>query len=122
MASTSEIDAASEEEVKNDAEAMASDQIRRTIADVYTFVRSCDVNKTISSFTLDHYIDEAKRRIKEPTILRSASDPSKGVGTRSSQLEALTKLEESFAKTYEQAKKMAEEADTTKEPSSGSSS
>jgi hypothetical protein len=121
MADTTDVEAAAAEEVKSDAEAQAGDQIRRTIADVYTFVRSCDINKTISSFTLDHYIDEAKRKIKEPRILRSAADPSRGVGTRASQLEALTKLEEEFSKTYEQAKKLAEAADVDKEPSSESS-
>jgi hypothetical protein len=116
MSSTADTETA-EVKVQSDADTKAGDQIRRSIADVYTFVRSRDINKTISSFTLDHYIDEAKRRIKEPKILRSASDPSRGVGTRPSQLEALTKLEESFNKTYEQAKKLAEEADVNKEPS-----
>jgi hypothetical protein len=121
MASTADVDTAAVQEVKDDAEAMAGDQVRRTIADVYTFVRSCDINKTISGFTFDHYIDEAKRRIKEPKILRSAADPSKGVGTRSGQLEALTKLEEEFNKTYEQAKKLAEAADVGTAPASASS-
>ena len=88
----------------------ADDQIRRTLADVYTFVRAAEINKTISSFSLDHYIDEAKRRIKDDRVLRSASNPSKGTGTRPSQLDALTKLEETFNKVYDQAKEMADKA------------
>ncbi len=84
------------------------DQVRRTLADVYTFVRAAEINKTIASFTFDHYIDEAKRRIKEPSAIRTASNPS-GTGTRPSQLESLTKLEEAFNQVYEKAKQMAEE-------------
>lgn len=89
-----------------------SDEIRKTIGNVYTFVRSAEINKTISSFTLDHYIDEAKRKIKEPRVLRSASDPGKGVGTRPSQLEAIEALEELFNKSLAKAKEMAAAADT----------
>ncbi len=92
-------------------ESNQSDEVRRIVGDVYTFVRSAEINKTISGFTLDHYIDEAKRRIKEPRILRSASDPGKGAGTRPGQLEELEKLEETFNKTFEKAKEMAEKAD-----------
>lgn len=88
----------------------AGDAIRRTLADVYTFVRSAETNKTIAGFTLDHYIEEAKNRIKTPRILRSASDPEKGVGTRPAQLEALERLEEEFNKTYAKAKELAEKA------------
>lgn len=70
--------------------------MRTVLADTYTFVRSNEINKTISSFTFDHYIDEAKRAIKEDRVLRSASSPSVGVGSRPSQLTALTKLEQDF--------------------------
>jgi hypothetical protein len=84
------------------------DQIRRVLNDVYTFVRSQEVNRSVASFTLDHYIDEAKRRIKDPRILRAASDPSKGVGVRPSKLEALAKLEQDFTSMYNKAKEMAD--------------
>lgn len=83
-----------------------SDQIRRAFADAYTFVRSSEINKTIASFSLDHYIDEAKREIKDPRILRAASEPTVGIGTRPSKLEALEKLESDFAKAVESAKTM----------------
>lgn len=96
------------ETVKNPTE---NDELRRTVADVYTFVRSVDINKTISAFTLDHYIDEAKRKIKEDRVLRSASDPGKGVGTRPSQLTALEKLEETFGKAFEKMSALALKAD-----------
>ncbi len=99
------------EEKANAIESSESDEIRKTIGNVYTFVRSSEINKTISGFTFDHYLDEAKRRIKEPRVLRSASDPGKGVGTRPGQLEALEKLEELFNKSFAKAKEMAEAAD-----------
>ncbi len=82
-------------------------QVRQIIADVYTFVRSRELNKTVSSFTLDHYIDEAKRRIKDPRILRAASDPVKGAGTRPAQLSSIEKLEQEFSKAFEEAAKIA---------------
>lgn len=88
-----------------------ADAVRKVIANVYTFVRSVEINKTIASFTLDHYIDEAKRKIKDSRVLRAASDPTKGVGTRSSQIDALTKLEQDFNNAFEKAKKVALQKD-----------
>src|SRR6478735_6460682 len=85
-----------------------SDQVRQVIADVYTFVRSREINKTIASFTFDHYIDEAKRSIKGDRIIRSASDPGQGLGVRPSRLDSIVKLEEDFNNTFDTAKKVAE--------------
>lgn len=87
-----------------------ADQLRRTIADVYTFVRSREYNRAIESFTLDHYIDEAKRQIKDPTggrTLRAASNPS--VGTRPDKLTELLKLEEDFQAALQQAQQVAQQ-------------
>lgn len=95
-------------DTKDTSEAEA---VRKTVANVYTFVRSVEINKTIASFTLDHYIDEAKRKIKDPRVLRAASDPKRGTGTRPSQLEYLTRLEQDFANAFERAKKMALQKD-----------
>lgn len=81
-------------------------QVRKTVADVYTFVRSREVNKTISGFTFDHYIDEAKRKIKNPSILYTASGQS--AGTRPSQLDSITKLEQEFGKALAEATKLAD--------------
>lgn len=89
------------------SEPSESEQVRRTIADVYTFVRSAEINRTIASFTLDHYLDEAKRKIKEDRLLRSAANPE-GIGSRPSQLSALEKLEADFDKVFAKAKEMAE--------------
>jgi hypothetical protein len=97
-------------------ETSESDELRKTIGNVYTFVRSREINKTIASFTFDHYLEEAKRKIKEPRILRSASDPGKGVGTRPGQLESLEALEELFNKSFAKAKEMAEAADSEANP------
>lgn len=84
-------------------------QLRRTIADVYTFVRSREINKTIASFTLDHYIDEAKRKIQDTRVLRSASNPDQGVGTRPSQLDAIAQLQDDFNKAFSAASKIAQQ-------------
>ncbi len=88
------------------------DEIRRTIGDVYTFVRSREINKTIASFTFDHYIDERKRAIKGERIVRSASNPGDGIERRPAQLDAVSKLEEDFNQGFEKMKKLA--LDTSK--------
>lgn len=87
-------------------------EMRTVLADVYTFVRSAELNKTIASFTFDHYVDEAKRKIKEDRILRSASNPSQGVGRRPSQLAALTKLEQDFNNMISKIREAAQAKDS----------
>lgn len=93
-------------------ERKAANEMRAILADTYTFVRSRELNKTIASFTFDHYIDEAKRAIKEERILRSASSPSDGVGKRPSQLSALEKLEQDFNNMAAKIKEVAETKDS----------
>lgn len=85
----------------------AEAEMRSVLADTYTFVRSAELNKTIASFTFDHYIDEAKRRLKEDRILRSASNPAEGVGKRPSKISALTKLETDFNNSLAKIKEVA---------------
>jgi len=99
-------------EQSND-ELSKSDQVRQAIADTYTFVRSREINTTFASFTLDHYIDEAKRQIKgDDRLLRDASgEDSLAVGTRPTQLEALASLQQAFSDAFDDAKKLAEAAD-----------
>lgn len=99
------------EVVTSQAESVETDEIRRTIADVYTFVRSREINKAISSFTLDHYIEERKREIKGQRVIRSASRPGEGVDRRPAQLDAISKLEEDFKKSFTKAKKLALQAE-----------
>jgi len=89
-----------------------NDEIRATLANAYTFVRSVEINKTISSFTFDHYIDEAKREIKEDRILRSASDPNNGLGKRMGKLSALEKLERDFNNGLEKMRSLAQAKDS----------
>lgn len=93
-------------------ERKAATEMRTVLADTYTFVRSAELNKTIASFTFDHYVDEAKRKIKEDRILRSASNPSQGVGKRPSQLSALTKLEQDFNNMLGKIREAAEAKDS----------
>lgn len=87
--------------------------LRSVLSDTYTFVRSAEVNKTILSFTFDHYIDEAMRRIKEDRVLNAPSDSSVGVGKRLSQLNALTKLEQDFNNAFSKLRESAAAKDAT---------
>ena len=90
-------------------------ELRSALANAYTFVRSREINKTISSFTFDHYIDEAKRGIKEDRILRSASSPAEGVGRRLSKLSELEKIKLDFSNAMKKAKELAKANDAQKE-------
>lgn len=110
------------EEVLEGQEVSEVEQARTVVADVYTFVRSQEINRTIASFTFDHYIDEAKNRIKgEGRQIRDAAGESFDI--RPAKLEALEKLEtefnasltliESLAKTA--SKLTSEEAETAED-------
>lgn len=106
-------DIISEFETKaSEAERKADLEMREVLSDTWAFVKSAEINKTISSFTFDHYIDEAKRAIKEDRILRSSSNPSSGVGKRASKLAALEKLEKDFNNSLAKIRKVAEAKDT----------
>lgn len=90
------------------------DRVRVVVSDTYTFVRSQEINRTIGSFTFDHYIDEAKRQIKgEGTALRRADGSA--FGLRPTKLEALSRLETEFRATLETMRTMAEAADNASE-------
>lgn len=89
----------------------ASSQMRQILADTYTFVRSSELTKTISNFTFDHYIDEAKRALKEDRVLRTASNPTEGVGKRPSLISALEKLETDFNNSLAALQKLASDKD-----------
>ena len=87
------------------------ERIRNIVASVYTFVRACEVNRTIASFTFDHYIDEAKRRIKgKGRALRDASGES--IGTRPTKLEVIEDLEKEFRDSFSVIEKMAKKKDS----------
>jgi len=81
--------------------------IRRVVADVHAFVRSRELNKSLSTYSFDHYLEEAKLTIgKEPW------DPNvPREGARLTQFEMITKLEADFDRLYAQAEKMAETAE-----------
>jgi hypothetical protein len=88
-----------------------NEEIRTVLSDTYTFVRSREINKTIASFTFDHYIDEAKRAIKEDRILRTAANPTEGAGKRPGKLSALAKLENDFANAIAKIRELAKAKD-----------
>lgn len=94
-------------------ERRADAQMRIVLSDTYTFVRSSEINKTISGFTFDHYIAEAKNALKEDRVLRSASNPAVGVGKRQAQIPALEKLETDFNNSLDNMKKLAEAKDAS---------
>lgn len=91
------------------------EEVRTALANTYTFVRSREINKTIASFTFDHYIDEAKRTLKEDRILRSASSPAEGVGRRLSKMSELEKIEKDFKKAMTKARELAKANDVQTE-------
>ena len=75
------------------------ERVRSIVARVYTFVRSSEINRTIGSFTFDHYVDEAKRKIKGPgRQIRDASGTS--FDTRPTKLEVITNLEKEFRDSF----------------------
>lgn len=89
-------------------------RIRTVVANVFTFVRSQEINRTISSFTFDHYLDEAKRKIKgEGRQLRNAAGEVSGV--RPSKLEALEALENEFNESLPVIEALAEAVAETEE-------
>jgi len=93
--------------------AAQQDELRKVLADIYTFVRSREVNSHVASFTLDHYIAEAKVAIKGTIALTDASGSTtnaqgKAFGSRLALLDSLNKLEEDFNANFEELKKYAE--------------
>ena len=92
------------------------EEVRTALANTYTFVRSREINKTIASFTFDHFIDEAKRSIKEDRLLRSASSPAEGVGRRLSKLSELAKIETDFKNAMAKARELAKANDAALAP------
>jgi hypothetical protein len=89
----------------------ADTTMRSVLSDTYVFVRSAEVNKTISSFTFDHYIQEAKNALKVDRILKSASNPAVGVGSRQAIITALETLETNFNNSLDSMKKLAQAKD-----------
>lgn len=95
-----------------------AEKIRDVVANVYTFVRSQEINRVIGAFTFDHYVDEAKRRLKgSGREIRDAAgkvikdDKTGDPMLRPSLLDYLTKLKADFAASYNSIVKMAEAAD-----------
>lgn len=102
-----------------EAQGPIENALRKTLSDTYSAVRSGEVNKTVVSFTFDHYIDEAKRRIKNTRILQSASNQSQGVGQRPSQLDALTKLAQDFNNALNSIMDLAQKKDAQSKQGAG---
>lgn len=75
------------------AEQSQAEELLVALAEIYTYVKSREFTKSISSFTFDDYINEAKEKIK--------SDTKK---SRLTKLERLSKLEEKVQKVIGQAR------------------
>lgn len=98
------------EAVQDGQDKFEVERVRKVIADVYTFVRSQEYNRTIASFTFDHYIEFEKQSIKGTgRQIRSAS--GQVLGTRPTKLESLTNLQNSFKSIMTQARDMAQSVD-----------
>jgi hypothetical protein len=95
----------------NQKELDEDERIRKTIGDVYTFVRSQEINRSIASFTFDHYIDTAIRRLRgEGRTIRNAA--GEVLETKPPALEALDKLKADFDAIIAKAKERAKQADS----------
>lgn len=101
------------EAVQDSQDKFEVDSVRKVIADTYTFVRSQEYNRTIASFTFDHYIEFEKQAIKGTgRQIRDASGQTLGV--RPTKLEALTNLQTAFNGILAQARDLADSvADST---------
>lgn len=85
-------------------------RVRRVVADTYSFVRSQEFNRSLSAFTLDHFIEEAKRQIKGTgKAIRDATGSI--LDLRPTKLESLNTLEDDFQATLETAEIMAKAKD-----------
>lgn len=123
-------DQISEEDAKKQRE---NQRVRKALADVYTFVRSREINVAVSSFTFDHYIKEAIEEIKGTDVTldqpsgtsttkmgRAIRDAAgRAFDIRPSKLETLESMKESFSEMYDAAVKLAEDADEETEEESG---
>jgi len=100
------------EAVQDGQDKFEVERVRKVIADTYTFVRSQEYNRTIASFTFDHYIEFEKQAIKGTgRQIRNAS--GQVLGTRPTKLEALINLQDSFKAVLQQARTMAESVDNS---------
>jgi hypothetical protein len=92
------------------------EKAQRALADVYTFVRSQELTRTIGSYTFDHYIDEAKRAIKGTgrQIVDAAGQPideDPKLSTRPSQLQYIDNIEKDFTDLYATMEDLANKSD-----------
>lgn len=99
------------EQVQEGQDKFEVERVRRVIADTYTFVRSQEYNRTIASYTFDHYIQFAMQEIKgKGREIRDAAGQTLNI--RPTKLEALDTLQTSFKSVLAQARKMAEKVDS----------
>jgi hypothetical protein len=87
-------------------------RVRRIIAETHVFVRSQEINRTLQSFTLDHYIEEAKRKISG-TGREIRDGAGEAFDLRPTKLESLNILEDEFRATLTAAREMAKAADAS---------
>lgn len=90
MAITS-IDTATPDNKKSEEDQKADLLVR--LSKIYAFVKSRELTKTLSSYTFDDYIDQAKDEIKSDTET-----------TRPTKLQQLDDLEEEINKAISQAR------------------
>ena len=70
-----------------------SGDLRRALHSAYTLVRSVESNKAISSWTLDHMIQDQITRLKQGEVRAFLDGAGETVGSRTSRYDQLTDIE-----------------------------
>lgn len=85
-------------ENKKDDQDDAQNELLASLGKIYSFIRSREYTKSVSNFSFDDYIDQAKNQIK--------SDEK---GNRRTKSQKLDQLEEEISNTIERAKQLRDD-------------
>ena len=75
---------------------MSEDASRRILHSSYTYVRSTETTKSVSSLTLDHLIQERIDSLKGNSKREIVDATGKSMGSRKSRYDKLSELEENI--------------------------
>lgn len=88
-----------------------SEDVRRALHSAYTLVRSVESNKAISTWTLDHMVQEQITRLKQGEVRSFVDGAGESVGSRTSKYDQLTDIETQVTNAVQAIKKAAGDPD-----------